>query len=168
MRFPAVVVVPAAMVSAMMTVIMPMAMMVMPVTVVVNMRGPVVWARVDNRRGVIDRSRRVTEYAAAVARHIGTVIPAVIHEVHHPVTGAVAVAMAAPEMRMLGGHMHVDRLSTVDAGIAHDRIRDQEGRLRIAVVDMDAAVKAGLPHAQRYHALSVDRHRAKCEQGGEQ
>lgn len=55
--------------------------------------------------------------------------------------------MAAPVVGVMRWNMHVDGLTAEHAGIAHQRIRENQGRLGITVADLDTAVKPGLPHA---------------------
>ena len=63
--------------------------------------------------------------------------------------------MAAPVVGVMRRYVHVDGLTAEHAGIAHQRIGKNQRRLRVATTDINTAVKARLPHAQRDHALSV-------------
>lgn len=62
---------------------------VVPMMAVMVMMVAVMRAGHIDGRGNIDRRRCVAECAAAETRHIHVVVPAVIHEIHHPVTRPV-------------------------------------------------------------------------------
>ncbi len=56
--------------------------------------------------------------------------------------------MAAPVVGVLRWHVHVDWLAAEYSGIAHERIREDQGRLWVAAADVNPAVETRLPHAQ--------------------